>query len=237
MDKAAGKGKSAAVCMKRARIGVFGGTFDPIHNGHIALATEACEAAALDRLIIIPSARPPHKPGRTTAPFSHRCEMARLAAGRDPRFEVSGIEAAREGPSYTIDTLRELRRMFGRGPVLFLVIGSDSVFELGTWRSIGGIFRLARFIVAQRPGASWSPRMPAPEGLTPAQAAALSRSVILGTRSDESSTEVRRRIAEGLGIEGLVPGPVAEYIAKHRLYMTRRRRNQKETNPARPGCD
>jgi nicotinate-nucleotide adenylyltransferase len=187
------------------RIGIFGGTFDPPHHGHLIAAADAFHALELDRLLLVPASVPPHKPatGRTSAAL--RLEMLRAAVAGDRRFEVDDLELRREGPSYTVDTLRELTQRF-EGCELFLLIGADMARDLHTWREPAEIARLARLTVLARAG-----DQPQPAG----GLAALSVPV---TRVDISATEVRRRVAAGEPVRYLVPDAVKQIIEREGLY-------------------
>jgi nicotinate-nucleotide adenylyltransferase len=132
------------------RIGLFGGTFDPPHVGHVAVAGDVADALSLDRLLWIPAGDPPHKAGRLTS-RAVRLEMVRAAAASDPRFEVSTLEVDREGPSYMVDTVRELRRALPDAE-LFLIIGADQLKSFATWRDPHGILELVRLAVMDRAG-------------------------------------------------------------------------------------
>lgn len=185
------------------RIGVLGGTFDPIHEGHLAAARAAIDCASLDRVLVIPTAVPPHRPP-AVAGAEDRLEMARLATAEDGRFEVSDMELRREGASFTVDTLRELH---GRNPddELFLILGWDAAKLLGTWHEPDEVRRLAHVIVVTRPG-SGSPAT-APE-------------MILCERPtpDISGSALRRAIAQREPLGDRVPAAVARYIAEKGLY-------------------
>jgi nicotinate-nucleotide adenylyltransferase len=185
------------------RIGILGGTFDPIHEGHLAAARAALDCATLDRVLVVPTAVPPHRPPAVAGP-QDRLEMARLATAADDRFEVSDIELRRKGASFTVDTLRELHR---RQPddELFLILGWDAAKLLGTWRDPDEVRRLAQVIVVTRPG-SGSPA-PASE-------------MILCERPtpDISGSALRRAIAHGEPLGDRVPEAVARYIAEKGLY-------------------
>lgn len=188
----------------RRRIGVYGGTFDPPHLGHLIVASEACEALELDRLLFVPSADPPHKQGRVSASAEQRLELVRLAIAGDPRFAVDDLELRREGASYTVDTLRELRE---REPEceLFLLVGVDQAREFHTWREPREVARLARLAVLSRGGEQ-------------AGEIGLPLRRIDVTRIDLSSTDVRRRIGAGESIRYLVPDAVRERIEQDGLY-------------------
>jgi len=202
------------------RVGLFGGTFDPVHNGHLALARAALDTVQLTRLLFVPAARPPHKREGSEASFADRTRMIDLAIASETRLSQSTVEAEREGPSYTVETLRALTKKLGQEVEIHLVVGADSVWELGTWYEAPEIFRMARFVVAPRPG--WE--LPGPNdslpGLTGAQAWALRGAPVLPVRWDGSSREIRRRVREGEGIADLVPRAVEAYIREKGLYRT-----------------
>jgi nicotinate-nucleotide adenylyltransferase len=192
------------------RLGVYGGTFDPPHLGHLVAASEACDALRLDRLLWIPSAVHPLKGGRVRTPPETRLRMVRAAIEGDPRFRADDLELRREGPSYTVDTLRALRAR-EPGAELLLVAGADLLHELPRWREPDEVVRLATLAVVTREGESLPPH----SGL-----AALAVPV---TRVDVSSTEVRRRAAAGETFRYLVPEPVRALIERHGLYGGRSR--------------
>lgn len=195
------------------KIGVYGGTFDPPHVGHLIVAGDACEALGLDRLLFVPSAVPPHKRHSVEATAEVRMEMVSAAVGGDERFEVSDLELRRHGPSYTVDTLRTLRERYP-GAELYLLVGADVVPDLPTWRAPEEIFRLARLAVLARAGdvgehggeGASEGRGPIPFVRVPV------------TRVDVSATEVRRRAREGRPIRYLVTDPVRAIIEREGLY-------------------
>ena len=187
------------------RIGVYGGTFDPPHVGHLIVASDAFEALELDRLIFVPAAEPPHKRGRVVATAEQRLEMLRSAVEGDPRFEVDDLELRREGASYTVDTLREMRDRY-RGAELFFVIGVDQMNELQSWREPREVARLACLSVVAREGEAPQPDTPFRYRLVPV------------TRIDLSATDIRRRVREGLSVRYLVPEAVGGMIERFGLY-------------------
>jgi len=187
------------------RLGVFGGAFDPPHLGHLVAASEVAAALALDRVVWVPAALHPFKRGRVGAPPELRLEMVRAAIAGDPRFAADGVELEREGPSYTVDTLRALHARHP-GAELFFVTGADNLRELHLWHEPDEVVRLARLVVVGRGGEG------VPEGARyPAQAVRI-------PRIDLSSTEVRRRVGAGETIRYLVPDAVAALIERHGLY-------------------
>jgi nicotinate-nucleotide adenylyltransferase len=191
----------------------FGGSFNPIHNGHLICARAIAETEGFDRVILIPSAHPPHKPCATDlAPSENRLDMCRLAADQQPDlFEVNDLELRRTGPSFTIDTVRQLRQS-GWSEINWL-IGADMLRLLPSWHEPEALLREATFIVMARPGwqFDWS-SLPAPYR-------DLEKAVRPAPLIDISATDIRRRLSAGLSIDFLTPRPVIEYIAKHRLYQ------------------
>src|SRR4026209_1606990 len=139
------------------RVGVFGGSFNPIHFGHLLVADEVCEALRLDRVLLVPAAQPPHKPPAELAPAADRYRMTALAVRGHPRFEVSDVEVKRSGPSYTVDTLIALQ---SRGR-LHLIIGSETFLDLLNWKDPGRVVALARLVVIPRNGMDFDPEAPA----------------------------------------------------------------------------
>ena len=198
-----------------ARIGVLGGTFDPIHNGHLAIAEEARAALGFDQVLFVPAARQPLKRGEHCAEPHQRLEMARLACLGNSAFEVSPIEIERAGPSYTVDTLEALRSIGSSD--LHFIVGADAAADLYRWRAAGRIVALARIVVIGRPGfaldrAALGQHLPKLEARL---------TLLEGPGLDISSSELRHRIASGRPIRYLTPEPVVEYIARHGLYQPR----------------
>lgn len=181
------------------RIGVFGGTFDPPHVGHRIVAADVIEALELDRLVIVPAPRPPHR--RAELPADVRLGLTRKAFAGDPRIEVSDVEYGRRGPSFTVDTLERIRTAYPDAR-LFLVVGCDQYEGLSGWRNPGRIVELAQLAVMRRDG-----RPPEPDPRYPF------RSVDV-TRVDLSSTEIRRRLAEGRSVRYLVPDAILDDVRK-----------------------
>lgn len=190
------------------RLGVFGGTFDPIHQGHVAMAAGVLDGFELDRVLFVPAGRPWQKEGYSGA--EDRWMMTALTAATDPRFEASRMEIDRKGPTYTVDTMAILHDFHGPGVELFFVAGLDAVLTLGTWHRAAGLAGLADVIAVPRPGFDPAALRPG-DGWPRVHLAEL-------PEVDVSSTEVRRRVREGESIEGLVPAVVAEYIEERGLY-------------------
>jgi nicotinate-nucleotide adenylyltransferase len=207
------------------KLGVLGGTFNPIHLAHLRLAEELRESLELERVLLIPAGEPALK-HRGIAPAVHRIEMARRATASNPALEVDDLEVRRRGPSYTVDTLRELRARHP-GSELWFLVGADTLPDLGSWREPAKLFELASFAVATRPGYAGglrellprslaAPFRDGPRGLVHASGNEL-RAVSF-TPLEISASEIRRRAARGESIRYLVPDEVREYIAKHHLY-------------------
>ena len=196
------------------KIALFGGTFDPIHNGHLAVAQAAADRFGLDRVLFIPSGRPPHRDRGPQASYEDRYRMAELACQADPRFEASRLEAPQalgDGKTYSIDTIEKVRGGLGPEDKLYFLIGQDAFGELAIWHRLGDVVEKVEFIVASRPHSSSSIRR---EGL----AARARYQPLGGVDVPVSATDVRRRCAQGVDLRGSVPETVGDYIRKHRLY-------------------
>ena len=200
------------------RIGILGGTFDPIHLGHLIPAAYACNHLSLDRLLLVPSASPVHRPLHLAAGAGHRLAMCRLAAAALPPFEVSDAEVARAEPSYTVVTLRHLAEAFGPGAALVLLVGEDNVHLLHTWRRLDEILELATVAVLPRPLAEPPDLGPLTAAIGQEGVAEILRRRVPGPLVPISATQIRRRVRAGLPIAGLVPASVAAYIAANGLY-------------------
>lgn len=201
----------------RHRLGILGGTFNPVHTGHLILAQCAMEAFDLSNVLFVPACSPPHKESSMLTDARHRVAMLEMAVEGDFRFEVCDVEIRRGGTSYAVDTAAELHGMHPDTEFNF-IIGSDTLPELHSWRNIYTLLRLCRFVTLARPGfdvAGVNPRSlkldsPWPERLL--------QSYSVGCAVDISSSDIRHRVAEGMSIRYLVPQPVEMYIAEHGLY-------------------
>jgi nicotinate-nucleotide adenylyltransferase len=189
------------------RLGIFGGSFDPVHLGHALVAQAALEELQLDRLFIVPAARSPFKPDFMPAPSSSRLQLLRLAFAGLSRIEIDEQELQRGGVSYTIETLRHYQSRYG-GADLFYLIGADHLQQLPQWREASELARLATFVVTPRPGQA-AGSFPLP----------FSGIALQGFPLAVSSSQIRRRVQEGKPIEYLVPTMVAEAIRNSRLYL------------------
>ena len=215
-----------------AGVAVLGGSFNPIHYGHLLLADEVVELLGLDRVLFVPAAAPPHKPAAQLAPAADRFEMVRLAIAGQPRFAVSDLELRRSGPSYTVDTLQELA---AGGDALSLVIGSETFLDLLTWREPRRVASLARLVVIPRGGSAFDPEGAAAQkvlreiGVTEggfvhaASGGALPRRgvvIVHATSLPLSASELRRRVREGRSLAFRMPPAVIDYVRAHGLYRT-----------------
>jgi nicotinate-nucleotide adenylyltransferase len=203
-----------AETIRRERLGILGGTFDPPHIGHLWLATAAVDELGLAKVLFVPAANPPHKRRRAISHAADRVLMTRLAVETDPRLDVSLVELEREGPSYTVDTLADLGR---RHPEmdLVLILAADSLAQIDTWREPDRLLELASWAVGPRPGVP----LPSRAELVARWGKAAARIHLLGGPAlDVSATMIRRRVAAGRAIRYLVPRAVEELIVDRRLY-------------------
>lgn len=191
------------------RIGLLGGTFNPIHAGHLIVAEETLEALHLDKVVFIPCFLPPHKDDRTVASARHRLQMVRLAVKGNPRFTFSDLEISRKGKSYTVETLKTFRRLCGETAEIFFLMGVDQILDIATWKHPEEVFRLANVVVLTRPGydlrrlsGKWRKKI-CPVQVSP-----------IGI----SSTEIRKRLKAGRSIRYLATEGVRRYIVRHKLY-------------------
>jgi nicotinate-nucleotide adenylyltransferase len=198
------------------RVGVLGGTFDPPHVGHLWLATLAADEMRLDRVLFMPAAAPPHKGNRVVTRSTDRLLMTRLAIAGEPRFELTTIEMERPGPSYTIDSVGDLERIYGPDAQLFLVMAADSLEQIDTWRDPGLLLERIEWIVGPRPGVTLPDRSALEGRFGTSKAARIH--LLAGPSLDVSSSEIRRRVAAGQAIRYLVPRGVEELIVDRGLY-------------------
>lgn len=200
-----------------SRIGILGGTFNPVHLGHLILAQSAVEAFDLGKVLFIPCGVPPHKNPGMLIPAEHRLAMVRAAVAGDPRFEALDIEIRRTGISYAVDTVGQLRETY-KGSELIFIIGSDTLQELYLWKNIYSLLTLCKFAVFCRPGIDVRGAQAAGLHLESPWAERLVEGVTGARQVDISSSDIRYRIAEGLSIRYLVPQDVERYIREHGLY-------------------
>jgi nicotinate-nucleotide adenylyltransferase len=211
------------------RLGILGGTFDPIHYGHLRLAEEVGESLTLENIYLIPAALPPHKGQKRVSAFEHRLEMTRMASAESPLLKVLDLEARRKGFSYSIETLKILHAMYPPDLDLHFVLGMDAFLEIETWKDFRSLFDYAHFVVIQRPGfpsdilGSFLPTLgvnfekkdPANRFVAPSGYEVIPMEATL---MDISSTKIREKVAAGKSIRFLVPEAVRSYIGTNDLY-------------------
>jgi nicotinate-nucleotide adenylyltransferase len=219
------------------RLGLLGGSFNPVHNGHLSIAQQAADALPLDRVLFIPTGEPPHKREATLAPAQDRFEMVRLAIEDNPAFALSDIELTRPGKSYSIDTVQALQRQYGSSTHLYFLIGLDAFLDLPTWKAPQALLDACRFVVMSRPGLSF--RSLSTVDLLPQIATRDLDALDTGTShrlvipsptgpgviclrlppSPISASDIRQRIRRGATLANLLPPSVESYIIRHRLYQ------------------
>jgi nicotinate-nucleotide adenylyltransferase len=200
------------VVAEHKRLGVMGGTFDPIHHGHLVAASEVRAWFDLDEVVFVPTGQPWQKETREVSPAEDRYLMTVIATASNPRFSVSRVDIDRPGPTYTIDTLRDLKAERGVGWDLYFITGADALEQILTWRDVGELFELAHFVGCTRPGHELS-NVGLPEGKV---------SLVEVPALAISSTECRERVSQGEPIWYLVPDGIVQYIAKRQLYTAAR---------------
>ena len=218
------------------RLGLLGGSFNPVHNGHLAIARQTREALGLDQILFVPTSHPPHKPNDSLAPAQDRYEMVRLAIASDPSLAISDVEIRRPGKSYSIDTVRMLQQAYGTQAQLFFLIGLDAFLDFPSWREPQTLLELCRFVILSRPGLSFRslstvarlPPIPYPS-LADLDADRISRiEAPIGTQGliclklppcAISASDIRARIRQGLSAANQLPPLVESYILHHHLYQ------------------
>ena len=190
------------------RIGVMGGTFDPVHHGHLVAASEVAQVFTLDEVVFVPTCQPWQKDDRHVSPSEDRYLMTVIATASNPRFSVSRIDIDRGGPTYTIDTLRDLRAERGDEAELFFITGADALAQIMSWQDVNELFKLAHFVGVTRPGHRLTGDGLPEDNVSLVEVPALAI----------SSTDCRQRVARGEPIWYLVPDGIVQYIAKRRLY-------------------
>lgn len=211
------------------KIGLLGGTFNPVHFGHLHIAEEVLESCGLDQVWFVPTCRPPHKQLAADVSFTHRLAMVATAIAADERFVACDLEGRRGGTSYSIETLEQLRREYPEHQFYF-IMGLDSFAEIGSWKEYPRLFELAHLVVTARPGFSGSLQELLPvaiaelfcydagsENLT--HSSGFSVFSITHTRCDVSSTEIRQLLQADGDVEALIPAKVRDYIKQHKLYL------------------
>ncbi len=223
------------------KLGLLGGSFNPVHNGHLAIARQTREALGLDQILFIPTSQPPHKPNDSLAPAQDRYEMVRLAITSDPSFAISDVEIRRPGKSYSIDTIRLLQQEYGAQTQIFFLIGLDAFLDFPSWRDPLTLLELCQFVVLSRPGLSFRslstvpllPPIPYPS-LADLDTGRISRiEAPLGKQRltclklppcPVSASDIRSRIRQGFPVANLLPPSVESYILQHHLYQEDRDR-------------
>jgi nicotinate-nucleotide adenylyltransferase len=197
------------------KIGVLGGTFDPVHIGHIRVAEEVTTRLNLDEVLFIPAGQPWLKADNLISPAEHRLEMVRLALAGKPNFKLSTMELDRPGPTYTVDTMAELKRQLGAGDELFFILGWDNLTQIPQWHEPSRLVKLCHLVAVPRVDFP-PPDLKSLDAVIPG----LSKRVTIldAPRIDINASEIRRRVRDGLSIQNLVPEPVERYIKEHRLY-------------------
>lgn len=205
------------------RIGIMGGTFNPIHLGHLVIAEEVRFKFKLDKVVFIPSGNPPHKDNRNIIDSNHRYQMTILATVDNPYFDVSPIEIDRKGITYTIDTISELRSRCNNEIEFYFITGADALLELSTWKDIDKLLSLCKFVAATRPGfeiAKIEEKIKELGNMYKKNIYSLSVPAL-----QISSTDIRNRIKQGITVKYLVPDSVERYIEKHQLYLEKTNEN------------
>jgi nicotinate-nucleotide adenylyltransferase len=196
------------------RVGFLGGTFDPPHNGHLMIAQKAIEELSLEEVNFAPARMPPHKPGEEITPIRHRVEMVRLAIRDNPRFVLSYIDVDREGPSYSVDSLRILRDAWHDSIEIYFLMGTDSLASILSWHNPEELIRMCKLAVFARPGFTANLDELATKLPEIRRQIVFINSAIM----DISATEIQRRVHSGESIKELVPEPVEQYIRANKLY-------------------
>jgi nicotinate-nucleotide adenylyltransferase len=198
------------------KIGVLGGTFDPIHNGHLGIAESACRELGVAQVLFVPARDPWLKGKRSISPSQNRVEMVKLAISAYPRYNISYVDLKRDGPSYTVDTLSDLRSELGSIADLYFIMGMDAMEGLPDWREPERIVKMCHLVVAKRPGVDMVDLKALEKRLT-----GISEKVIVIDNDlyDINSTGIRRRVSGGHSISGLVPDAVDRYIRENGLYI------------------
>lgn len=200
------------------KILLFGGSFDPLHNGHLIIARHVAEHLGIDRVILIPSASPPHKQDHALSPSGARLQMCRLAVAGDPQFAISDWELGQPAPNYTLLTVRHFRAEYGPDTELCWLIGMDSLNELETWYEAAELVDSCTIVTAARPGSEQPTAAALARCFSRAHVEKLLAHVVDTLHIDIAATDIRARVRTGRSIRYLVPEPVRAYIEDHRLY-------------------
>ena len=197
------------------RIALYGGSFNPIHNGHLIIARALAEALEIDRVVLLPSRTPPHKLGKQLTPAQHRQTMVKLAIEDEPLFEFSDHDLNCDGPSYTVKTIAHFHSRYPENTEILWIVGGDSLLELHTWYQVEKLVASCRIVTAARPGSKITDLPELLRIVGEENVKQLLADVVPAPHIDISSTDIRQRLSKGLSIRYLVPDKVAAYIAKH----------------------
>lgn len=200
------------------KVGIYGGSFNPIHLAHLVLAESACEALDLEQVIFVPAKVPPHKDAGALAGAKDRLHMVRRAVAGNARFRVSDAELRRSGPSYSVDTVARFRKRFGRGAELYFLIGADTIPELPTWHQVSRLAELCTIVPLTRPGVARPSLSALAAAVGPKEARGILSRMIRMPQLDISASDIRRRVAAGRSIRYLVPPEVEAHIRRKHLY-------------------
>jgi len=204
----------------RKRIGILGGTFNPIHTGHLIMAEEVCKNHHLSKIIFMPTYIPPHKYVNNLVDAHHRYQMIKAAISGISKFEVSDLEIIREGKSYTIDTIQEIQNHYGEDSEIYLIMGADSLNELELWKNIKRLSQLCHFVIVNRPGFKAEASTRLVEIIGSASILDMEKLRIEIPPVDISSTSIRKRVNADVEIKDLVPECVEAYIRENDLYSS-----------------
>jgi nicotinate-nucleotide adenylyltransferase len=210
------------------RVGVLGGTFDPVHYGHLVIAEEVYATLQLAEVVFVPAGQPPHKPGAEITAAEHRLAMLELAIASNPHFTISRVDLDRPGPSYTVDTLRLLRKQWGEETAIYFVIGGDSLEELLNWHDPPGVLeQLTHLVAVRRPGYNESEEYY--DWLEACLPGIKQRLLVVNApQFDISATDLRLRVAEGRPIKYQTPESVEQYIVQYSLYRQKLDRSERD---------
>lgn len=200
----------------KKRYGIMGGTFDPIHTGHLVVAEEVRQQFNLDKVIFMPTGVPPHKSGEKVASGEHRYEMALLATVTNPYFEISRLELDRKGVTYTVDTIMDLKKLYKNNIDIYFITGADSLLQLHTWKDSEKILEMCKIVAATRPGYDLTDMEDRLKELNEDNEEKINTITIPGLQI--SSTDIRKRVSSGKTIKYLLPESVEVYIKKYNLY-------------------
>jgi nicotinate-nucleotide adenylyltransferase len=199
-------------------VGIMGGTFDPIHYGHLVIAEAARAKFQMEEIVFVPSGTPPHKRGRNITHFEHRFQMTKLAIQDNAHFCVSRLEIDRPGPSYAVDTIRALRDLFSPNTRLYFITGADAILEILSWKDVGALIGMCQLVAATRPGYSLDGLKDIVNRIQSEHKREFNVHTMEVPALMISSTDIRKRVESGMPIKYLLPDSVEKYIYDHKLY-------------------